>query len=231
MAVQPKAETPQRLGLALSGGGFRAAFFHIGVLGRMAELGILRTRRGDLDRLGRIDHRRALLPPRSRTCCRRSRTRRSPISALPRQVVARIEQDVPSRASRRHLRGRTLREPPGRTSACAWTNYSRSDRLGELYDDDRSIARPGTRAVLRQRARPRARSTARSRCASCWSRRRARRPASTRSTRITARKAPVPMLVVNATVTEHRPQLALRGRRDGRARSSGDRCARGGRGD
>ena len=32
----------QRLGLALSGGGFRASFFHIGVLARMAELNLLR---------------------------------------------------------------------------------------------------------------------------------------------------------------------------------------------
>src|SRR6478752_4030594 len=31
------------LGLALSGGGFRAAFFHIGVLARLAELGALRN--------------------------------------------------------------------------------------------------------------------------------------------------------------------------------------------
>lgn len=32
----------QRLGLALSGGGFRASFYHIGVLARMAEMGMLR---------------------------------------------------------------------------------------------------------------------------------------------------------------------------------------------
>ncbi len=31
-----------KLGLALSGGGFRASFFHLGVLARMAELGLLR---------------------------------------------------------------------------------------------------------------------------------------------------------------------------------------------
>lgn len=31
-----------KLGLALSGGGFRASFFHIGVLARMAEIGVLR---------------------------------------------------------------------------------------------------------------------------------------------------------------------------------------------
>jgi NTE family protein len=33
---------PTKVGLALSGGGFRAALFHIGVLARMAELGLLR---------------------------------------------------------------------------------------------------------------------------------------------------------------------------------------------
>jgi len=33
---------PKRLGLALSGGGFRASFFHLGVLARLAELGLLR---------------------------------------------------------------------------------------------------------------------------------------------------------------------------------------------
>ena len=31
-----------RVGLALSGGGFRASLFHIGVLARMADMGLLR---------------------------------------------------------------------------------------------------------------------------------------------------------------------------------------------
>ncbi|HET7507844.1 MAG TPA: patatin-like phospholipase family protein, partial [Solirubrobacterales bacterium] len=31
-----------KLGIALSGGGFRAAFFHVGVLARLAELDLLR---------------------------------------------------------------------------------------------------------------------------------------------------------------------------------------------
>ncbi len=35
-------ESNQRLGLALSGGGYRASFYHIGVLARMAELGMLK---------------------------------------------------------------------------------------------------------------------------------------------------------------------------------------------
>jgi NTE family protein len=40
----PVTEQPQnpKLGLALSGGGHRAAFFHVGVLARLAELGLLR---------------------------------------------------------------------------------------------------------------------------------------------------------------------------------------------
>src|SRR5688572_13289787 len=39
------SKTPVRepeLGLALSGGGFRASFFHVGVLARLAETGVLR---------------------------------------------------------------------------------------------------------------------------------------------------------------------------------------------
>src|SRR3954463_5171687 len=32
----------KKLGLALSGGGFRASFYHIGVLARLADLGLLR---------------------------------------------------------------------------------------------------------------------------------------------------------------------------------------------
>jgi len=35
-------EKLHKLGLALSGGGFRAAFFHLGVLARMANSGLLR---------------------------------------------------------------------------------------------------------------------------------------------------------------------------------------------
>lgn len=39
-SASPKSK---RLGLALSGGGFRASFFHIGVLAKMAELGLLKN--------------------------------------------------------------------------------------------------------------------------------------------------------------------------------------------
>ena len=36
------ASVEPKLGLALSGGGHRAAFFHVGVLAKLAELGLLR---------------------------------------------------------------------------------------------------------------------------------------------------------------------------------------------
>jgi NTE family protein len=36
-------QSSEKLGLALSGGGFRASFFHIGILAQMAELGLLRS--------------------------------------------------------------------------------------------------------------------------------------------------------------------------------------------
>ncbi|MGH3046626.1 MAG: patatin-like phospholipase family protein, partial [Gaiellaceae bacterium] len=42
MTAEAGERPPSRLGLALSGGGFRAAFLHIGVLARMAEMGMLR---------------------------------------------------------------------------------------------------------------------------------------------------------------------------------------------
>lgn len=41
--ISEKSPSPRpRLGLALSGGGFRASFFHIGLLAKIAELGLLR---------------------------------------------------------------------------------------------------------------------------------------------------------------------------------------------
>ena len=50
-----------KVGLGLSGGGFRASLFHIGVLARLAELDILRHVEADLVRVWRFDHRGALL--------------------------------------------------------------------------------------------------------------------------------------------------------------------------
>jgi predicted acylesterase/phospholipase RssA len=48
MSASPACVTdaaPGRIGLALSGGGFRASIFHLGVIRRLEELGIM----GDID--------------------------------------------------------------------------------------------------------------------------------------------------------------------------------------
>ena len=42
MQAPDSSASAAKIGLALSGGGFRAALFHVGVLARLAELGILR---------------------------------------------------------------------------------------------------------------------------------------------------------------------------------------------
>src|SRR5215210_5840376 len=43
MQAANSSASAAKIGLALSGGGFRAALFHVGVLARLAELGILRA--------------------------------------------------------------------------------------------------------------------------------------------------------------------------------------------
>ena len=131
MPDEQKAATQRRLGLALSGGGFRAAFFHIGVLARMAELGILRrvevistVSGGSI--IGALYYLRV-----------RDLLQAKPDADVTDQdyldIVERIEQEF-LRGVETNLRGRTF--------ANLWKNfrmargdYSRSDRLGELYDE------------------------------------------------------------------------------------------------
>lgn len=131
MTAQAGERPPQRLGLALSGGGFRAAFFHIGVLARMAELGILRrvevistVSGGSIVGALYYIHVRALL------------------QAIPdddiedehyADIVERIAETF-RLGVETNLRGRTFRDLR-QNFRMAKTNYSRSDRLGELYDE------------------------------------------------------------------------------------------------
>jgi predicted acylesterase/phospholipase RssA len=131
MAARLEEPSRHRLGLALSGGGFRAAFFHIGVLARMAELGILRAVEvistvsgGSIIGALYYIHVRNLLQEK-------------PDSAVTDQdyvdIVARIEKTF-VRGVETNLRGRTFRHL-GKNFRMARTDYSRSDRLGELYDE------------------------------------------------------------------------------------------------
>jgi NTE family protein len=121
---------PPKLGLALSGGGHRAAFFHIGVLAKLAELGLLRR----VEVLSTVSggsivgalfylHVKNLLEDKSDE----SITDGDYI-----QLVRELEQQY------RHAAASNVR-------ASAWANlpanfkmvkptYSRSDRVGEIYE-------------------------------------------------------------------------------------------------
>jgi NTE family protein len=131
MTAQPEAVRPKRLGLALSGGGFRAAFFHIGVLARLAELGILRrvevistVSGGSIVGTLYYLHVRDLLQAKADADI----ADQDYID-----IVARIEDDF-LRGVETNLRARTFGKL-GRNFRMARMSYSRSDRLGELYDE------------------------------------------------------------------------------------------------
>ncbi|MGH3047857.1 MAG: patatin-like phospholipase family protein [Gaiellaceae bacterium] len=131
MTVEAGGRPRPRLGLALSGGGFRAAFFHIGVLARMAEMGMLRrvevistVSGGSIVGALYYIHVRALL------------------QAIPddeitdghyADIVERIAETF-LRGVETNLRGRTFRDLR-KNVRMARNDYSRSDRLGELYDE------------------------------------------------------------------------------------------------
>ena len=164
----------ERLGLALSGGGFRAAFFHVGVLARLAETGVLpeveviSTVSGGsivgaayylrLKRL--LDEARA----RSRTGLRRDRRGG-------RALCGRRCGEHP-RAGLRNL-GKNI------TMACRGTRAATGSATSTTVT---STSRPGARTgpqAMHARA-----DESRSRCASCRSTRRAQAASSlTRTTR------------------------------------------------
>ncbi|MFO7602779.1 MAG: patatin-like phospholipase family protein [Gammaproteobacteria bacterium] len=120
----------QRLGLALSGGGFRASFFHIGVLARMAELDMLR----DLESISTVSggsiigayyylHLKQLLESKADAEITRQ-DYLDLVAQVEKGFLAAVQQNLRLRtfASLRHNMKMALR------------HYSRSDRIGELYD-------------------------------------------------------------------------------------------------
>ena len=130
----PKGESTQRqdrLGLALSGGGFRASFFHIGVLAQMARLGLLRhvevistVSGGSIIGALYYIHVKRLLEAKGD-----EEVTDSDYVA----IIGRIEQDF-LRGVQQNLRMRTFINP-FKALRMALPNYSRSDRIGELYDE------------------------------------------------------------------------------------------------
>jgi NTE family protein len=119
-----------KLGLALSGGGFRAAFFHLGVLARLAELGLLRqvevistVSGGSI--VGAVYYLRL-----------KWLLERHPQAEISDEMYAELVADVAARlraAVRQNIRGRIFLNL-FKNFGTASRKYSRSDRIGELYD-------------------------------------------------------------------------------------------------
>jgi NTE family protein len=125
-----------KLGLALSGGGFRASLFHIGVLARMAELGllwqvqILSTVSG-----GSIIGAYYYLKVKELLEGGRTGPDGRPVQPSRQayiDIVAEIEVDF-LRAVQTNIRTQTLLDPIKNGRMAVSDDYSRSDRIAELY--------------------------------------------------------------------------------------------------
>ncbi|MCU5132283.1 patatin-like phospholipase family protein [Bacillus cereus] len=125
-----KEENIKKLGLALSGGGFRASFYHIGVLARLADLGLLRSVEfistvsgGSIIGALYYLHLKKLLEEKSDVEIKDEDYQK---------IVAKIEVDF-LKAVQKNLRLRTFLNPV-KNIKMILPNYSRSDHIGELYD-------------------------------------------------------------------------------------------------
>ncbi|MDQ5835965.1 MAG: patatin-like phospholipase family protein [Acidobacteriota bacterium] len=120
-----------KFGLGLSGGGFRASLYHIGVLARLAELDVLRhvevlscVSGGSI--LGAhyyLEVRRLL-----QTKSDEEITREDYI-----EIVRRLEERF-LRGVQRNIRTRVLAELSTNIKMIFWAGYSRTLRVGELYE-------------------------------------------------------------------------------------------------
>jgi NTE family protein len=125
-----EAREQPKLGLALSGGGHRAAFFHVGVLARLAELGLLRrvevistVSGGSIVGALFYLHVKNLLE---------SKTDSEIVDADYVQVVQAVEQEY-REAAAANVRGSGWANPL-KNFQMALPTYTRTDRVGELYE-------------------------------------------------------------------------------------------------
>lgn len=125
------ASRPEKFGIALSGGGFRASFFHIGVLAQMARQGLLRhvevistVSGGSIVGALYYLHVKGLLESKSD----------SDVSDADYvEIVKRIEEDF-LRGVEKNIRMQTFADSRVNLNMSK-PDYSRSDRIAELYDE------------------------------------------------------------------------------------------------
>jgi predicted acylesterase/phospholipase RssA len=121
----------ERIGLALSGGGFRAAFFHVGVLARLAELGVLPR----VEVISTVSG-GSIVGAAYYLRLRRMLNEKAD-GEITGEDYARLVTEVDELlrdAVRQDIRGRLLANPLKNLQMLASRNYSRSDRIGDLYD-------------------------------------------------------------------------------------------------
>jgi NTE family protein len=130
MHAEASPASAAKVGLALSGGGFRAALFHVGVLARLAELGILRrveviscVSGGSIIGALYYIHVKNLLE-------RKPDAEISDADYV--ELVETIHREFPQ-AVQKNIRARAFLNP-AKNVWMAKATYSRSDRIGDLYD-------------------------------------------------------------------------------------------------
>lgn len=138
-----------KLGLALSGGGFRASFFHLGVLARLAEQGLLNrvevistVSGGSIVGALYYLHVKKLLEAK-------------PDGEIAAADYVRCVETMQAdflREVQKNIRTRTFVNPL-KNLKMMLPNYSRSDRLGELYDECfyRPVLAPGSGEMIQMR--------------------------------------------------------------------------------
>jgi len=123
-------ESTQRLGLGLSGGGFRASFYHVGVLAKMAELGILKH----VESISTVSG--GSIVGAAYYLLLRDLLERKADSQITDQdyvdLVQRLEIHFLD-AIQQNLRMRTFANPL-KNIRMSMPNYSRSDHIGEMYE-------------------------------------------------------------------------------------------------
>jgi predicted acylesterase/phospholipase RssA len=131
VGISEEAGSGERIGLALSGGGFRAAFFHVGVLAKLAETGLLpkvevisTVSGGSIVGAAYYLRLRRLL----------NETADSEITGEDYVRVVSEVEGLLRDAVRKHIRARVFANPAKNFQMLFWRTYSRSDRIGDLYD-------------------------------------------------------------------------------------------------
>ena len=138
-----------KLGLALSGGGFRASFFHLGVLARMAEWGLLRH----VEALSTVSG-GSILGAVYYVHLKRLLETKADADIRDEDYVHLVEQMEGSflAAVQKNIRMRNFLNP-WKNIKMSRADYSRSDRIGELYDEllYRPAFRPGRQTMIEMR--------------------------------------------------------------------------------